>query len=75
VHGDGPGADQGPLPYLDAGQDRAVGADARQAAHHGASLAVLVARAAHRVRIVGEDDVRAHEDVIAGLVGLADVRA
>src|SRR5450756_1342900 len=40
------------------------GADARQAAHHGASLAVLVARTVHGVRVVGEDDVGADEDVV-----------
>ena len=64
VDDDRPGAHQRPLPDLDPRQDRAVGADARQAAHHGAPLAVLVARAAHRVRVVGEDDVGTDEDVV-----------
>jgi hypothetical protein len=51
VDDDGPGADQGPLPYLDA--------DARRAAHHGAAFAILVARGANGVRVFGEDDLRA----------------
>ena len=59
-----PGADQRALADLHAGQDGAVGADARQPAHGGAALAVLVARAAHRVRVVGEDDVGPDEDVV-----------
>ena len=53
-----------PSPISHAGKDRAVGADARQAAHGGAALAVLVARAPHRVRVVGEDDVGPHEHVV-----------
>ncbi len=64
VHDDRPGADQRSLADLDAGQDGAVGADARQAAHHGPALAVFVPRAPHRVRVVGEDDVGPDEDVV-----------
>ena len=45
-------------------QDGHVGADAGQTAHHGAALAVFVARTVHGVRIVGEDGVGAHEHVV-----------
>ncbi len=51
-------------PISTPGRIVAVGADAGEAPHHGAALALLVARAVHRVRVVGEDDVGADEDVV-----------